>query len=66
MADEETHINVVVKTTNTKETIEIEANATIREVAVFLSFNADINEGKCRITLIYICLVQRKDIAKIQ
>lgn len=32
MADEENQIKIVVKTTNTKETIEIEPNATIGEV----------------------------------
>ena len=40
MADDEVHIKVVVKTTNTKETIEIEPNATIREVDLFSFFNS--------------------------
>ena len=66
MADEETLIKVGVKTTNTKETIEIEPNATIGQVAVILSFNTDINQGKFTMNLVCICLVQRKDIAKIQ
>ena len=57
MADEETLMNVVVKTTNTKETIEIEGNATIREVAVFLSFNININEAYFTMNLVNICLV---------
>ena len=44
MADEESSIiKVVVKTTNTKETIEIELNATIREVVVVFGFRAKAN-----------------------
>ena len=43
MADEEVLIKVVVKTTNTKETIEIEPNATIREVVVVFGFFINFN-----------------------
>ena len=66
MADEDNLIKVVAKTTNTKETIEIEPNATIGQVTVILSFNTDVNQREFTLNLVYICLVQSKDIAKIQ
>ena len=66
MADEDNLIKVVAKTTNTKETIEIEPNATIGQVAVILSFNTDVNQREFTLNLVYICLVQSKGIAKIQ
>jgi hypothetical protein len=66
MADEDNLIKVVAKTTNTKETIEIEPNATIGQVAVILSFNTDVNQREFTLNLVYISLVQSKGIAKIQ
>lgn len=66
MADEECHIEVVVKTTNTKETIKIEPNATIREVAAVSSFNSGQGKRKFALIFVYIYLVQRKGFAKVQ
>ena len=66
MADEESSIiKVVVKTTNTKETIEIELNATIREVVVVFGFHSKANTEESTLNLVYIFLVQREGFAEI-